>query len=177
VNSWKGGLVLGVIVLGTLACSPTSVDGTPSASTVAGKATQSPVSGSSFDACKDISGASLTSFGLDPSTKKVSAGQEADLGAGCAWTSQQVTVSFFTTPQTVGDLAARPFLNITRITVESRDSVQFQVDEQRACAVAVPAQSSTVVVNLTINFSSIGSVDPCSAVLAIATELAPTLPR
>ena len=81
------------------------------------------------------------------------------------------------TDQTVNDLARRTFINIKKISVDSRDSVQFQVDETRSCDLGITSQRTAVILSLTVAFNSIGKVDPCAAVLAIATKLAPTLPR
>ena len=173
------GLAAAVVLCSLVACTTAPVSGTPTPSPggdVSGTS-HSPVSGSSFDPCKDVPDSSLTSYGLDPSKKTTSAVQDAGLGVGCAWKSQQVTIDFFTTPQTVDDLAARPFLNIKKITVDDRSSVQFQIDVQRSCVVGIPLPTATVVVNLSVNFSSIGEVDACATVLDIATKLAPTLPK
>lgn len=135
-------------------------------------------SGTSFDSCKDLSDVDITSFGLDPATRKVTSVQQANLGTGCSWTDKQVEVGFLVTDQTTDALAARAaFMNVKNFTVDGRQAVQFELEVGRDCNVGVATQATAVVVSLGINFSSIGSVDPCATALTIATKLAPALPR
>ena len=61
--------------------------------------------------------------------------------------------------------------------MDGRDSVQFQVDETRSCDLGITSQRTAVILILSVAFNSVGKVDPCATVLAIATKLAPTLPR
>ena len=119
----------------------------------------------------------MTSYGLDPSTREISLLKEVGLGKGCGWKNKEVLLDFVVTDQTVNDLARRTFINIKKIRVDGRDSVQFQVDENTTCDVGVTSQRTAVIVVLTVAFNSIGKVDPCAITLAIATKLAPTLPR
>ena len=119
----------------------------------------------------------MTSYGLDPSTREISFLKEVGLGKGCGWKNKDVLVDVVVTDQTVNDLARRAFINIKKISVDGRDSVQFQVDEARSCDVGITSQRTAVIVVLAVAFNSIGKVDPCATTLAIATKLAPTLPR
>ena len=68
-------------------CSPSSVAGVPTA-VGAGTPSTPRGSGTSFDPCTDITDAQVISFGLDPSTRKVSIAQEVGLGKGCGWEKQ-----------------------------------------------------------------------------------------
>ena len=119
----------------------------------------------------------MTSYGLDPTTREITILQEVGLGKGCGWKNKDVLVAVVVTDQTVNDLARRGFVNTKKFSVDGRDSVQFQVEATRGCELGITSQRTAVIVSLAVAFNSIGKVDSCAAVLAIATKLAPTLPR
>ena len=119
----------------------------------------------------------MTSYGLDPSTRRVSIAQESGLGKGCGWENKDVLIDFVVSDLTVNDLVRRARMNTKEISVDGRDSVQFQVDQNRSCDMGITSQRTAVVLILSVAFNSVGKVDPCATVLAIATKLAPTLPR
>ena len=168
--------VVAVAVVSVAACSPSGVTGVP---TAAGAGTPSTPrgSGTSFDPCTDMTDAQVTSYGLDPSTREVSIAQESGLGRGCGWKNKDVLIDFVVSDLTVNDLVRRARMNTKEISVDGRDSVQFQLEATRGCVIGITSQRTAVVLVLTVAFSSVGKVDPCATVLAIATKLAPTLPR
>ena len=168
--------VVAVAHVSVAGCSPSTVTGSPTAAR-AGKPSTPRGSGTTFDPCTDITDAQVTSYGLDPSTREVSIAQESGLGKGCGWQNKEVLIDFVVSDLTVNDLVRRSRMNTKEISVDGRDSVQFQLEATRGCVIGITSQRTAVVLVLTVAFNSIGKVDPCAAVLAIATKLAPTLPR
>lgn len=161
-------------------CSPASVSGTPASTTTgAGSSSSQPASGTSYDSCTALTDASLTSLGLDPSTKgDANLGNSGDVASGCSWDSDDAVVSISVGQQTVDDYLKRTDLGPVRSEdVAGRRAAVVSTDATRDCGVAIDSTPVAVLVNVGVKFQSISTAgDPCVIATNIATKLAPLLP-
>lgn len=173
----RASLVLATIasvLLSGAGCSTSAVDGAPAPSST----TTDGSFGTSYDPCTTLTDAQITSFGLDPATKTTNMGVPPEFGRGCAWARADFAMSFGVGRQNLNYFKNSTFGDKHLLTIAGRDAVSFRLDAKGGCTVAIATGSTALTIDLVQSVTDRqAGKDPCPPVLAIAQQIAPTLPK
>ncbi len=163
-----------MITLGITSCSSNPIAGapTPESTTADGSF------GTTYNPCTALTNEQIASFGLDPGSKTSDVGLPADFGRGCDWHRADFGVSFVVGRQDVNHFKSSSYLDIHPLQIAGRDAVSFRLDQKGGCTVAIATGKTALTIDLVQSVTDRqAGKDPCPPVLAIAEQVAPTLPQ